>query len=650
MLILAGTTGSAQIFKKLGDKIKGEVEWRAQRKAGQKIDQGLDSLLAIPKKVTDKKAAKEPKNASPDQQQKNKNNNSAVAKQANSKKEPNTTIKAVPVQQKEAELGTVDGHVTLKLSADKIFTGGSILISGESVLYKNFKQVEITVTGPSGTDVKNITLSTGGKYFSQWNANEKTGEYTVTVVSSDKKAKETATFEVEELELIFDDDWPEKNIKETQKALDNLEEAADRVKGGISPKNKAELDKKMADVKDKVKDVLQLYKGLGKANLEMAKLVKKENKLPRNLADNLSELNNILAEQADQMKRINEMVDHKPPDNSICEYLVMLNEACAAFSTFTNGVAKGLGGVIKNIMLDKAVPKVTGAINEAAGGPSEPFDFPLKEASKIYATSKFDAQSLTEKLGKAGIAGDVVQFATDVLMKIYCEVFTGSFTHDYTIEFRNSGGVTWWSYGVEMKAALKLRYPKKNISSTVIKMKGNLEGNATKFSFFEDIDKEDGFQEGSKGKIEVVGLKVFMPLGVSFATSERDILGFGAIARGLATPAYFNIQVDAEYDVDADKIKLFVNEPLVDFMPWVANQFVFVMFGGDLIPWIKKMTFPIHKAKRTISSVLYKNNEFTVDKDANGNLSFKGKANKHMGGPAEKMEHDLNFTISAKKE
>lgn len=58
LLIVAGNTGYSQVLKKLGDKVKGEVEWRAQRKAGQKIDQGIDSLLAQPKKSSTKKGTK----------------------------------------------------------------------------------------------------------------------------------------------------------------------------------------------------------------------------------------------------------------------------------------------------------------------------------------------------------------------------------------------------------------------------------------------------------------------------------------------------------------------------------------------------------------------------------------------------------------
>lgn len=60
--------------------------------------------------------------------------------------------------------------------------------------------------------------------------------------------------------------------------------------------------------------------------------------------------------------------------------------------------------------------------------------------------------------------------------------------------------------------------------------------------------------------------------------------------------------------------------------------------------------FPIHKAYRTLASVVRDHNEFTMDKDAKGNLSFTGKANKHLGSSKDKIEHDLNFSVSAKKE
>ncbi len=640
LLVAYMNTSNAQIFKKLGDKIKRDAEWRIRSKADQQVGRGIDTLIAVPKKIKDKK--------------KEKNNNAANADADNatgssSAKKGNRNpgnIKATATD--DNDMTAKDGFITLNLSANSIFTGGTVTLAGESVKAKSFTQVEVTVSGPSTKVVKLIPMAADGKYKTAWIAADKAGEYTITVKSSDKKTQQSAKLTV--YTLLNMANWCDNNIAELNKAYDKLKACATKAADGISNKDKAELDKKMAGVKEKTDDMLKLYKDLNTAGKETAQLAKSAKKLPPNLSGNLSDLNNNLADQSQQIQALEKVADHEPLDNTICEYIVLLNEACAAFQTVTNFWSRSISTILVNITTDKVVPTATGSINEAAGGIEAPYDFPLKEMTKIYATSKVDAASLTDKLGKAGIAADIAQFALDVLLKTYCGVFKGDFKHDYTIEFRNSKGENWWAYGVEMKAVLFLRYPKEKNKGGIIKMKGNIEGNGTKFSFFEDVEKEDGFKEGSKGKIEVVPIKTFTPLAVSQATSEKDVLGFGAIARSMATPAYFNIPLDAEYDVDAGKIKIFVNEAILDFTIFVTNKFVFLLVGGDLLPYIKQMNFPIHQARLTINSVVRDHNEFDVTKDARGNLSFKGKANKHLGDKSSTTEHDLNFTISATKQ
>jgi hypothetical protein len=446
------------------------------------------------------------------------------------------------------------------------------------------------------------------------------------------------------------ENWCDENINLINRAFDKLKESEEQVKGSLGSKDKAELDKKMDEVKEKVELLLKLLKDLNIAGKEISRLAKSGKNLSPNLADNLSALNDKLTEQRKKMEQAEEYRNHTPADNTVCEYLVMMNEACAAFSVYSNIECFAFKGIIKNIILDKGVPLAAGTINARAKGLSSPNDFLLKEPAKILATAGLDAESLTSKLGTAGFCGDIVQFATDLLMNKYCGVFKGKLKHDYTIEFRNKSGQNWWTYGVEMKAVLALRYPKDKGGGNIIRMKGNLEGNATKFSFFEDLEKNDEFQEGSKGKIEVVPIKAYIPFSVSVATSEIDVMGFGAIARGLATPAYFNIPVDAEYNVNENKIKLFLNAPIIDFSPAIRNQLVFLLIGGDLLPYVKRMSFPINKVFRTLGSVVRDNHEFPVVKDAKGILSFDGKANKHIGDRSSVIETDLNFTISAKKD
>lgn len=646
-LFLFCFNSNAQVLKKLGEKIKRDSEWRIRSKADQQVGRGIDSIVAIPKKVKDKKKAKKEEARKTETQ-------SAAGKTENGSSGPlqtdnrSTQSKLSEPGNDENDMEPRDGYAMLTLSANTVFTGGSITISGESIKYKNYKEVEITVTGPSVKDAKSIPLNADGKFATVWFASGKAGEYKVTLKGSDKKATVSEAFTVYEIDGL--DNLCDENINLITKAFDHLKETAEQVKSSLGSKDKAELDKKLEEVKEKVDLLLKLLKDLNVAGKDISKLAKSGKNLSPNLADNLSVLNNKLKEQREKMEQVEEYRNHKPADNTVCEYLVLMNEACAAFSVYSNIECFAFKGIIKNIILDKGVPLATGTINARAKGLSSPNDFLLKEPAKIFSTAALDAESLSSKLGTAGFCGDIVQFATDMLMNKYCGVFKGKLKHDYTIEFRNKSGQNWWTYGVEMKAVLALRYPKDKGGGNIIRMKGNLEGNATKFSFFEDLEKNDEFQEGSKGKIEVVPIKAYIPFSVSVATSEIDVMGFGAIARGLATPAYFNIPVDAEYDVNENKIKLFLNAPIIDFSPAIRNQLVFLLIGGDLLPYVKRMSFPINKVFRTLGSVVRDNHEFPVVKDAKGILSFEGKANKHIGDRSSVIETDLNFTISAKKD
>lgn len=629
---------SAQFLKTLGKRIKEDAGWQLRNKADNEVRKGLDSLFNAPKKIKEKKKEKQ-KNAADGSNNKDTNNSSNNQNQNPPGNVSASTSNDNDVQQK-------DGFITLQLSSNTVFAGGIISIAGQSVKYKNLNQVEVTVSGPSVKDVKPVPLNADGKFTTIWNASDKTGEFIVTAKGSDKKSMQSAKFTVYALPKL--ENWCDGNINVTNKAYDKLQNAIEEVKSSISSKDKAELDKKMDDVKEKVDALLKLFKDLNTAGKNISNAAKSGKNLSPNLAGNLSELNNKLSDERNKMQQIEEYENHSGSDFTICELLVAVNEVCAAFSVYTNIESKVLTTIIKSIAIDKGVPYEVGTMTNNRLPPD--IEFSGKESSKIFATSVFDAESLSTKLGKLGIAGDIVQFATDVLMKKYCGVFKGTVNHNYNIEFRNKTGQNWWTYGVEMKGVLTLRYPKDGAKGNIIKMKGNLEGNATKFTFFEDIEKEDDFKAVSKSTgLQVIPIKTFTPLAVSVATSERDVLGFGAIARGLATPAYFNFIVDAEYDVDAKKIKIFLTETTIDFTTYVANQFVFIMIGMGL-PLIRHMVFPIHKVKLTLGTLIKEHHEFDVEEDSKGNPSFKGEYNKHIGNKTTERETDLNFTIKAIKQ
>ena len=102
-----------------------------------------------------------------------------------------------------------------------------------------------------------------------------------------------------------------------------------------------------------------------------------------------------------------------------------------------------------------------------------------------------------------------------------------------------------------------------------MKMKGNIEGNATNFSIYQNVKEIDAFQEKMKGErwfCSIFPICLYSPPFVPFSSAKADKnTGFGAVARFALTPAYFNIPIDADYDLNSKKLTLYVNEAIVDF-------------------------------------------------------------------------------------
>lgn len=623
--LLAGNACLSQILKKIGKDIKNEAEWKIRSKARQKANQAMDSLVTRTQQKLKKK----------------KNNQ----KESSSKKGSKQNNAGQGGTNNEEELAISEGFIRLAVSASTVFKGGTVVITGSSVKYKNFDHVELAISGKGETETETLKLYENGSFAAGWQA-EQSGKFTITVSSSDGKDRQSATVTVTDMELM--DDWTNENIEATEKARDKLAKAVDDVKSSIGSRDREQLESRFKKVNQNIDAALKLFREMNKAAGEFGKKAKEAGGMPPNIAGNLSQLNDLLETHEVEMERINNLADHKPYDNTICEYLVMLNEACAAFSTFTNIWTKTVSGLLKNIVIDKGVPKTVEMVNEKTVKTGDTYNFLGKEGAKIFATAKFDAESLTSKLGNAGLAGDIIQFVSDVLLKTYCGIFKGELTHHYTIIYRNKQQVIWWQYSYDTKAAITFRYPKSS-SGSIIKMKGNIEGNATSFRFTQDVEQQDDFKESMKGRTKLIPVPLHAPPALPFATSQADELGFGAIARGLVTPAYFNIPVDAEYNTDANTVQLYLNNPIIDFTPVIKFTYAFIGIAAGF-PLITRVDFPINKARLTLNAVVSQNNELTVTRGANNNLTVKGKGDRHIGSATEPIEHKISYNLSAMKE
>ena len=613
----------SQILKRVLNDAKNEVEWKARSKARQKTNEAIDSLLAPPHNKEEKKSK---------------------SKQTQAKESTTTTTTATSSNEESSAIG--EGFITLSLSANEIFRGGTVIVTGTSVKYGSLQNVTMTVKGPGIDEQEDVKLYENGSYAIGWDA-EQAGEFTITVKSSDGKDQKSAKVKVYDID-VMDDLWVLDDEKLTHKTYDKLKAEAERVESLLAEKDKAELEEEMNQVKKNVDAVLKLYNDLAQAAAGLGNIIKKGSSLSPNLYDNLSQLNDKLDEQQAQMQKMYDAANHQPYDNTVCEYLVMLNEACAAFSTFTNIWSKSVATILKNIVLDKATPKAVEVANEKAGANMGDAGAIDKTAGKLFATAQLDAEGLFGKLSAASFTGDIMQFATDVLMKKYCGVFKGELNHDYKITYRNSAGATWWSYSYKTEAAVTFRYPKNN-AGKIIKMKGNIEGNATEFKFFQDVEQMDEFKDQMKGRAKLTPVPLYKPLAFSSASSKKDELGFGAAARGIATPAYFNIPVDAEYDTEAETIKIFLNDPIIDFSPMVKYTYGYIAIAAG-IPLVTRVDFPINKARLTLTAVVSRYNELTVSKDAKNNLTVKGSGDRHIGTGSSETEHEISYRMTAKND
>ncbi|HMH21486.1 MAG TPA: hypothetical protein VK563_06915 [Puia sp.] len=536
-------------------------------------------------------------------------------------------------------------YLQLKLSAVRVLLHSPVVISGTSIRYGSMKDVALTITGPSTNYSKTIPLSDNGAFSSTWVA-PLSGNYKVLVKSSNGKEQATAFFDI--FKVVNIDSIINDNMEGTKHAFDNLQKRVADIKSQLGPSDADQLQKTMDKVTKNKDQAIKLFSDMIDMGKGLDAIEKKYGGLSPGITDNLSQLSTIMSSQAKQIAQANSVADHKAYDNTICEMLVMVSEACAAFSAFSNIWTKSVTGVLKNIALDKGVPGGVGAAAGSAGTPGTTTSLG-KEAGKVAATSVLDAESMSSAMGVSGFTGDLVQMCSDYFLKKYCAVMSGDVKQDYKCTFTNKDNITWWDYSYTTEATISLRYPKSGSTGKIIKMKGNIEGNATKFTIYQKASEQDEYKKAMKNRASLFSICLYTPAAAPFSTSQADKnVGFGAVARAIVTPAYFNIPIDADYDTEAQKLKIYCNEAIVDFSGQVKYVYAYIAIAAG-IPLVTRVEYPINKVKLTMAKVIEKNNDFTMQTDANHNLFFTKTANFRLGAGSP-IEHNINLTVTAKSE
>lgn len=546
------------------------------------------------------------------------------------------------------EMVTRQGFITLNISASKMFFGGTINISGSSGQYQNINSVTLNIVGPK-TNIQKTIILKDSKYETNWVGDKAVGNFTITAVSSDGKAtidKQAEVYVIAKIENMASD-----NLAGNKVALQNLVNVYDDVKPKLSAKDLESLDSKMEIARANIEGFNSFYKEINNANKIIAQKLKMGVQLPMNFSRNLSLLNSGLQQDAERINKINTNGKHTEYGNTICDLLALLNETAAAFSTVTNFLVLpfSLVTLVTNITTDKVVPLATDFVDDKSAVKSNDYNKDgTKELTKCMAAAAVSGTEVISKMSGAGIVGDMVSFVTDILMKRYCIILTGLVKQELVENFRNKTGETWWKYSYNTESMLTLRCPKNDAGGNIVKMKGKIEGNATYFNFFQDVTKEDDFTTALKGRIAGRHFIQLTPIYIPFSTTTHDKLGFGAAARALVTPAYFNINVDAQYNRDAGTIKLFLIQPPVwfDFSPVIKGQVLFF----DLVPFplVTYQAFPFEKVYISMNAVIKRSKGYATITDKNNNIGFKIADGFHVGTSSDDIEIDvkLNGKIS----
>jgi hypothetical protein len=622
-LLLCFCTGKGQFLKKLKNAVQAGASNAVQGKVYSETDKAVNNLLTPGKKAATEKPAEKPQG------------NTAAP---GSTPPVNSNAKTTANQ-------TSDGFLEIQISSKSIFIGGSLFFTGQSGVYEKVNSIEIVISAGGIPQPFTVPLNKDGKFNAKWIANGPAGNYTATAYSSDKKTSKVISFTVGGLHDL--DDMAGESIAITKKIVAQIKKRTAAARNGLSSKDAAEADKKLAKGEEQANTLIAAFENINTAGKTFSAAAKKGEVLPVNLSHNLSALKNELAAYNTSSQILLDNIEHRTNPYTICETLVMVSEACAALSTATNFAVKG-AGFLKNIFLDKVISFTASGLNDAAPGLTKMPSDKVALGVKYLTNAHLDLEGLSTGIGKLGIAGDLAQYAANILLKNYCGVFEGNVTHSYNVDFRNSDGVTWWKYGYNTGAKIVLRYPKTMGNGKVVNMKGHIEGNATSFSFYQNIKAEDGFYETTKGHAIVKQMAVLTPFTIPVVSAEADRLGFGMMARAVATPAYFCLPIDAIYDRDAKTIRIVMTEGGIDFTELVKHRVLFCV--PVPLPLFRIQDFPIEKCKKTMDAVIRRYGEYKVAEGKNGGLSFAGSGVHHAGGKGSEIETTVNLAVDAKQE
>lgn len=521
-----------------------------------------------------------------------------------------TALLRVEAQQLQKTAAPID--VTVKPTT--VALNSPVQIGGTAAVDGKHMQVNVTVTPPPGKSSTPSLLTavadSKGNYNATFSGTKAAGTYQVRVVAPDGKGFATAQFTVVEASsgVNANLDQAVAAAKDVLSATDEAEATAEKLissqpKSPPQEEALARLNQLKARLKEAPQQIAQLKPGWLKVQDAL-------NKHPQALPafqPLLTDLDQWRAQAKSESDKIRRQLQQSMTKGMNCDRI-------DAAVQVLNWIAYGLDFTdelpvkVRTVIEDKALPDRIMSL------------LPVKdrnENAKFLFAEALKAEDAALR-GPAAWFGATVGFAVDTVAFVkqrdfnrYCEKFQGPISVSLHSEFYENGR-HYWSYDEELSGQLVLRYAKAKSEGEAIHFSGEYEGNATKFTLWDDF-----IALYPKMASDVLYHSDRPPAAHSDSALENWA---GRIPNTLFSgPTSFSIPVEGDFIKD----KITPNLGNADHDIDVKGKVVYIFVApGVFIPETVVAEAPYQTAHWIISRSIGMKPEFTVTVDTKNRISI----------------------------
>ena len=522
--------------------------------------------------------------------------------------------------------------IEVKAKPAVALAGTTVTLSGKTYVDGKRFTVTFAISPTSGPTVKlTAKADSEGRFSLAYKTPKAPGEYRVVVTAPDGKGTTTLSFKALGAAGLADAAGKSMALLAAS-AAEVTQGVHQGLAGGPDSPAKQQAEAKLDELEKKEGELAAKADAAAKAFARIAKLIADNPEAAPAFEPYAAELSEY-EEQADDLRdHGTEYLKQMKREGLGCEALDFANEALGLLSMEMNLQGK-IGKVLLNLATDKAIPAL---IDKHATKASDLEKFGMAEAQKAGAAA---ASSFKELAGSAfGLVADTAQFLSKKMFDKYCQKFEGPFTAKMDATFEGDAGQPYWKYTVTLKGKISLRYPK-NATKGTVDMRGQIDGSATDFTFWEDVEKVEKFPKGGM----VLLRKRITPVSGQHTGAGSDVgEALGRFSRA-ATPASFMIPITGK--LTKNKLTVTMENAVWDFTDdGVKNRLVLVFANPALpIPIIKKFDFPILKARTILKGALKTDSpEFTVETDKASSHFDRGFTRRYEG-----PNKDIHITFTA---